>query len=65
MNKPATIDFATATAINVSAAIPPTQALHDLVPGEARDSLLAVHDVLCRDSATSRPTASGARPSTS
>ncbi|RZN11205.1 SAM-dependent methyltransferase [Bradyrhizobium genosp. SA-3] len=49
MNKPATIDFATATAINVSAATPPTQALHDLIPGEARDSLLAVHDVLRRE----------------
>ncbi|MGL9623477.1 methyltransferase [Bradyrhizobium sp. U531] len=44
MNKPATIDFVTATAIRIPAG--PVQALHDLVPGEARDSLLAVHDVL-------------------
>ena len=49
MNKPATIDFATATAIQIPAAIARTQALHDLVPGEARDSLLAVHDVLRRE----------------
>jgi SAM-dependent methyltransferase len=49
MNKPATIDFATATAIQIPAAIAHTQALHDLVPGEARDSLLAVHDVLRRE----------------
>ncbi|UQR64652.1 methyltransferase [Bradyrhizobium sp. C-145] len=49
MDKPATIDFATATAITVSAATPPTQALHDLIPGEARDSLLAVHDMLRRE----------------
>ncbi|WP_439364708.1 class I SAM-dependent methyltransferase [Bradyrhizobium sp. DASA03005] len=47
MNKPATIDFATTTAI--PAAVPYAEALHDLVPGEARDSLLAVHDVLCRE----------------
>ncbi|KYG97687.1 class I SAM-dependent methyltransferase [Bradyrhizobium sp. DOA1] len=47
MNKPATIDFATTTAIKASAAAP--LALHDLVPGEARDSLLAVHDVLRRE----------------
>jgi SAM-dependent methyltransferase len=49
MNKPATIDFATATAIPNPAAIGHTQALHDLVPGEARDSLLAVHDLLRRE----------------
>ena len=49
MNKPATIDFATATAIQIPAAGARTQALHDLVPGEARDSLLAVHDVLRRE----------------
>ena len=44
MNKSATIDFATATA-------PPehTQALLDLAAGEARDSLLGVHDVLRRE----------------
>ncbi|MBR0841978.1 methyltransferase [Bradyrhizobium liaoningense] len=47
MNKPATIDFATSTAINVPAAY--TQALHDLIPGEARDSLFAIHDVLRRE----------------
>ena len=49
MNKPATIDFTTATAINAPAAAAYTQALHDLVPGEARDSLLAVHEVLRRE----------------
>ena len=44
MNKSATIDLATATA-------PPehTQALLDLAAGEARDSLLGVHDVLRRE----------------
>jgi len=46
MNKPATIDFATATAIDAPAATAHTQALLDLVPGEARDSLLAVHELL-------------------
>jgi SAM-dependent methyltransferase len=49
MNKPATIDFATATAMQIPAAAPDAEALHDLVPGEARDSLLAVHDVLYRE----------------
>ena len=49
MNKPATIDFATATAIQIPTATAQAQALHDLVPGEARDSLLAVHDVLRRE----------------
>jgi SAM-dependent methyltransferase len=49
MNKPATIDFATATAIQIPAAAPDAEALHELVPGEARDSLLAVHDVLYRE----------------
>nr|AAC04824.1 O-methyl transferase [Bradyrhizobium japonicum] len=49
MNKPATIDFATATAIQIPAATAQAEALHDLVPGEARDSLLAVHDVLRRE----------------
>lgn len=49
MNKPASIDFATATAIQIPTATARTQALHDLVPGEARDSLLAVHDVLRRE----------------
>ncbi|GGI24672.1 class I SAM-dependent methyltransferase [Bradyrhizobium guangdongense] len=41
MNKSATIDFATASNIPVQ-----TQALLQLVPGEARDSLLAIHEVL-------------------
>ena len=49
MNKPATIDFATTTAVNALAATAQTQALHDLVPGEARDSLLAVHELLRRE----------------
>ena len=49
MNKPVTIDFATATAIHIPAATAYAQALHDLVPGEARDSLLAVHEVLRRE----------------
>ncbi len=44
MNKSATIDFATAT--NAPAQ---TQALLDLVAGEARDSLLGVHEVLRRE----------------
>jgi SAM-dependent methyltransferase len=44
MNKSATIDFATAT--NAPAQ---TQALLELVAGEARDSLLGVHDVLRRE----------------
>ncbi|MBR0965184.1 class I SAM-dependent methyltransferase [Bradyrhizobium diazoefficiens] len=48
MNKPAMIDFATATAVGAPLAPAQPQALHDLVPGEARDSLLAVHDVLRR-----------------
>jgi SAM-dependent methyltransferase len=46
MNKPATIDFATAAATGTPAH---TQALLDLVAGEARDSLLAIHDVLRRE----------------
>jgi SAM-dependent methyltransferase len=46
MNKPATIDFATAAAIGAPAH---TQALLDLVVGEARDSLLAIHEVLRRE----------------
>ena len=46
MNKSATIDLATATAIQAPAL---TQALLDLVAGEARDSLLAVHEVLRRE----------------
>jgi len=33
----------------IPAATAQAQALHDLVPGEARDSLLAVHDVLRRE----------------
>lgn len=44
MNKSATIDFATAT--NAPAQ---TQALLELVAGEARDSLLGVHEVLRRE----------------
>src|SRR5258708_5033986 len=44
MNKSATIDFATATHAPVQ-----TQALLDLVAGEARDSLLGVHEVLRRE----------------
>lgn len=44
MNKPATIDFATATPAPAQ-----TQALLDLVAGEARDSLLAIHEVLRRE----------------
>ncbi|MGY3548010.1 SAM-dependent methyltransferase [Bradyrhizobium sp. USDA 4472] len=43
MNKSATIDLATATAPEH------TQALLDLAAGEARDSLLGVHDVLRRE----------------
>ncbi|WGD53818.1 class I SAM-dependent methyltransferase [Bradyrhizobium sp. CB1650] len=46
MNKPATIDFATATETHAPAQ---TQALLDLVAGEARDSLLAIHEVLRRE----------------
>jgi SAM-dependent methyltransferase len=42
MNKPATIDFETSAPAQ-------TQALLDLVPGEARDSLFAIHDILRRD----------------
>lgn len=48
MNKPASIDFATATPIHTTVVPAQPQALHDLVPGEARDSLLAVHDLLRR-----------------
>ncbi|SFI80439.1 class I SAM-dependent methyltransferase [Bradyrhizobium sp. Gha] len=44
MNKSATIDFATATDAPAH-----TQALLDLAAGEARDSLLGVHDVLRRE----------------
>ena len=46
MNKSATIDFATATETEAPAH---TQALLDLVAGEARDSLLGVHEVLRRE----------------
>src|SRR5206468_8269913 len=49
MNKPATIDFDTAKPVGTSAATARAQALLDLVPGEARDSLLAVHDLLRRE----------------
>ena len=44
MNKSATIDFATATKAPAH-----TQALLDLVAGEARDSLLGMHEVLRRE----------------
>lgn len=47
MNKPTTIDFTTVAPLPIGAAQAP--ALHDLVPGEARDSLLAVQDVLRRE----------------
>jgi SAM-dependent methyltransferase len=48
MNKQATIDFTTATRADAAALAAPvhTKALLDLVSGEARDSLLAVHDLL-------------------
>jgi SAM-dependent methyltransferase len=46
MNKPATIEYATAAAISAPAH---TQALLDLVAGDARDSLLAIHEVLRRE----------------
>jgi SAM-dependent methyltransferase len=46
MNKSATIDFATATETQAPTH---TQALLDLVAGEARDSLLGVHEVLRRE----------------
>src|SRR4029077_15992096 len=46
MNKSTTIDFATATETQAPAQ---TQALLDLVAGEARDSLLGVHEVLRRE----------------
>jgi 2-polyprenyl-3-methyl-5-hydroxy-6-metoxy-1,4-benzoquinol methylase len=51
MNKQATIDFTTATRADAAALAAPvhTQALLDLVSGEARDSLLAVHEVLRRE----------------
>lgn len=48
MNKSATIDFATAASAQDPPSPAHTQALLDLVPGEARDSLLGVHDVLRR-----------------
>lgn len=44
MNKPATIDFATTIPAPAQ-----TQALLDLVAGEARDSLLTIHEVLRRE----------------
>jgi SAM-dependent methyltransferase len=44
MNKPATIDFAQATFAEMAAAHP--QSLLELPPGEARESLLAVHRIL-------------------
>ncbi|TYO68352.1 class I SAM-dependent methyltransferase [Bradyrhizobium hipponense] len=47
MNKPATIDFA--TAIPTPAKPAHNQALLEMVPGEARDSLLAIHEVLRRE----------------
>ena len=51
MNKQATIDFTTATCADAGPLAPPvhTQALIDLVSGEARDSLLAIHDMLRRE----------------
>jgi SAM-dependent methyltransferase len=49
MNKSATIDLATAAAIATPAATAHTQALLELIDGEARDSLLAVHDLLRRE----------------
>jgi SAM-dependent methyltransferase len=49
MNELATIDFAEATAMPAPAASTHTSALLDLVPGEVRDSLLAVHEVLHRE----------------
>lgn len=48
MNKSATIDFATAASAQDPPSPAHSQALLDLVPGEARDSLLGVHDVLRR-----------------
>lgn len=48
MNKSARIDFATAASAQDPRSPAHTQALLDLVPGEARDSLLGVHDVLRR-----------------
>lgn len=47
MNKPTTIDFTTVAPLPITSAQAP--ALHDLVPGEARDSLLAVQDALRRE----------------
>lgn len=47
MNKPTTIDFTTVAPLPITFAQAP--ALHDLVPGEARDSLLAVQDALRRE----------------
>jgi SAM-dependent methyltransferase len=49
MNKSATIDFATATKAQDLTGPAHTQALLDLVAGEARDSLLGVHEVLRRE----------------
>ena len=47
MSKPATIDFATT---QTQAPVPvQIQALRDLVAGEARDNLLAIHEVLRRE----------------
>jgi SAM-dependent methyltransferase len=54
MNQPATIDFATATEIHAPAVRAHTQALLDMVAGEARDSLLAIHEVLRRELPTGR-----------
>ncbi|OAF05186.1 SAM-dependent methyltransferase [Bradyrhizobium centrolobii] len=48
MNRPATTDFTTATHSDAAAG-GHTQALVDLVSGEARDSLLAIHEVLRRE----------------
>jgi SAM-dependent methyltransferase len=49
MNKAVTIDFTTATDFVPSTAAAHTQALLELVDGEARDSLLAIHELLRRE----------------
>jgi SAM-dependent methyltransferase len=49
MNKAVTIDFTTATDFVPPTAAAHTQALLELVDGEARDSLLAIHELLRRE----------------
>jgi SAM-dependent methyltransferase len=49
MNKAVTIDFTTTTDFVPSTAAAHTQALLELVDGEARDSLLAIHELLRRE----------------